>query len=455
MQMTLLASCDPVRNPSAHSCCYAPDGLHAVGLRPKPRVKTSFLERCHLVVLLSILPCTVVWWPVYKSSTSGNLTLQDCAFLALWITSGSLFLGSKTDSPALARRSAAVCIFAVLAGCCSALSSVAFGRTEKLVIDLLHFMKQFGLPSIIPLSICLAARFRIRRLLMVCALLSTTFNVGIQLTGYQDRLPLFTHFYDLSAGQIFRPTGALSNPNDYSYICVAGLALAIASWIGAKGSSTLTRILCGAAISASLYGIVVAGSRSALAGLFCGAVYYMVRRRFSVAARVALVAASILVVTAGWQLSEVFRERLDAVLTQRSQEMNVESRIEAQAIAFRTWTAWPLGVGFSNMPEATTPYANGAEWVTAVQGSDSIYVNILLGAGIGGLAFLLLCFAGCWKLATSVPLGPRNGVLRSAIVSQLFCGLATMAPATIFVAPFFFTLVGLAALPERSRVAPR
>ncbi|HLK67175.1 MAG TPA: O-antigen ligase family protein [Bryobacteraceae bacterium] len=411
--------------------------------------KGRILEGLHVVTLLSVLPCTVLWWPVYSSATFGNLTLLDCVLLALWITTLALFFSSHTRFPSLVRRCASVCAFAVLIGCCSAVSTVVFGRTAYLVDDLLRFMKVFGLPSIIPLSICLMPRYPIHRLLTVSALLATTFNIGVQFTDYQDKLPLFSHFSGLSAGQSFRPTGAISNPNDYAYISIAGLAFAMAWWTYARRSSVLSRLLCFGAIAATSFAIVTSGSRSAMAGLLCGAIYYMSKRGFSVAAKIGLATALVFIVVAGWQLSEVFRERMDAAITQRSQEMNVVSRAEAQAISLKTWIEWPLGVGFSNMPEATTPNANGATWVTAVQGSDSIYVNFLLGAGIQGFAFLLLCFAGCWKLATMAPLGPRTGVFRSAILCLMFCGFATIAPATIFVAPFFFTLVGFAALPER------
>lgn len=431
------------------------NGPHRSGAYQSSAARVSLLERFHVVVLLFVLPCTVFWWPVYSSATSGNLTLLDCTLLALWVTSLALFLGSHTQLPSMARRCASVCVFAILIGCCSALSTVVFGQTANLVGDLLRFMKVFGLPSIIPLSICLTPEVPIHRLLTGSALLSTSFNIGVQFTDYQDKLPLFTHFTDLSAGQAFRPTGAISNPNDYAYISIAGLAFAMAWWLSAKGSSTLPRLLCVAAMVASLYGIVTSGSRSAIAGLLCGAMYYTVKRGFSTAAKVGLVGLLVLIVSVGWQLSEVFRERMDAAITQGAQEMNVISRLEAQTIALRAWIAWPLGVGFSNMPEATTPYASGAQWVAAVQGSDNIYVDVLLGAGINGLAFLLLCFAGCWKLATSAPLGPRTGVFRSAIVCFFCCGFATMAPATVFVAPFFFTLVGLAALPEGPSRASR
>lgn len=440
----------PVRRPWPSA---GPELLRAIlpqSLRKNTdRVKTSFLERLHAVVLLLVLPCTVFWLPLHSDEALGTLTLLDCTLLALWATSLALFFGSHTEHPLLARRCAAVCIFGLLVGCCYAVATVVFGQTVNLNRDLLRFMKIFGFPSIIPLSVCLASRVRrIHAILTGSALVSIVFNAGIALTGYQDQLPLFSRFSDLSGVQSFRPTGAVSNPNDYAYISIAGLAVALASWCSVKTSRKLVRGFCSLAIVAALYGIVTSGSRSAMVGLLCGALYYTMRQNSSIAARVGLAGAVIVFVASGWQLSEVFRERLDTALTQKTEELNFAGRLEAQTIALRSWVSWPLGVGASNMPDATAPYAGNAQWVVSVQGSDSIYVDTLLGAGIAGLAFLLLCLGSCWKLAASSVETSRTGVLRAGILSMLCIGFASVAPATSFVAPFFFVIVGLAALPE-------
>ena len=109
-------------------------------------------------------------------------------------------------------------------------------------------------------------------------------------------------------------------------------------------------------------------------------------------------------------------------------------------------------------PEAGTVPATGlrragsgdAEAVVAVTGSDNIYVDFLLGSGIEGLAFLLLCFGTCWRLTTTLSVTSATIVYRSAVVFTLSAGLATIAPASTFVAPFFFALVGVAAIPRES-----
>src|ERR1039458_1527074 len=440
--------------PNGVPCLSAPVSPRPSDLRVRARLnysrpsRSSAFEKFHVAVLLSVFPCAVFWCPVYTSGALGNVTLLDCALMALWATSLALFLGTRTQLPYLARRCSIVCLSAVLIGCCYAIAATVFGRTENMVSDVLRFMKIFGFPSIIPLSICLASKARIHRLLTGAALVSLIFNIGVSFTGYQDKLPLFNHFSELTAGQEFRPTGAVSNPNDYGYMSVASLAFAAAWWCSTKIAPAFHRLLCFGAIVTSLYGIASSGSRSAMVGLFCGGVYFVTTQHISIAKKIGFVGVFVGFVMSAWQLSAVFQERMDTAITQRSQELNFVGRLEAQAISVRTWVAWPLGVGSSNMPEATTPYATGSQLVGAVRGSDSIYVDMLVGAGIDGLALLLICLGSCWRLSSRSTLGPRTGVFRAAIVSMFFFGFATLAPATSFVAPFFFAIVGLAALPE-------
>lgn len=444
------------QRPFVYFALQPPGLLNRSAVRHCGLVRSSILERFHAAVLLSVLPLTVFWLPLFDSDTLGTLTLLDCALIMLWVTTLALFLGTRTQVPSLGRHCAGVCVLAVLIGGGYAIGTTVFGQTSNLGRDLLRFMKIFGFPSIIPLSVCLASRVRrIYQMLIGSALFSIGFNVGIPFTSYQDKLPLFSRFSDLSAVQVYRPTGAVSNPNDYAYISIAGLLFALA-WLGSRRPTRLARIVCFMAVVASLYGIVTSGSRSAMVGIFCGAIYYVTSRPDSIATKVRFGSAVLLFVACGWQLSGVFRERMDMALTQRGQEPNFAGRLEAQTISLRTWTAWPLGVGSSNMAEATAPYAIGSQGIGAVEGSDSIYVDILLGAGIGGLACLLLCFGSCWKLASTASLGrSRSGMLRAGMLSMFCIGFASLAPATSFVAPFFFTIVGLAALPEEPLKASR
>jgi hypothetical protein len=292
------------------------------------------------------------------------------------------------------------------------------------------------------------------RLVAASALVSTTFNVAVQLTGYQDRLPLFSEFTNLVVDQTFRPTGAVSNPNDYGYISILGLAFGVAMYFTTR-FAPISRLLYSTAIVASLYGVVTSGSRSAIVGVFGGAMYFIAKRGVSIPKKFGLVSLMVLVLVVGWKGSSVFQQRMDSAITQKLGEANVAGRTEAQSIALRTSLAWPMGVGFSNMFAATSPYVGDAQLVVAVQGSDNIYVDFLLGAGVFGLASLLLCFRACWGLARTATLTPKRVVLQAAIVCILITGLGSISPASMFVAPFFFALVGVAALPETPEIVRR
>src|ERR1035441_10926993 len=61
-----LARCPSVR-PS--------DWPRHVGARHNSAAKIGLLEGFHVLVLLCVFPCTVFWWPVYRSNVYGNLVL--------------------------------------------------------------------------------------------------------------------------------------------------------------------------------------------------------------------------------------------------------------------------------------------------------------------------------------------------------------------------------------------
>ena len=348
------------------------------------------------------------------------------------------------------RRSFKICVFALLAAGSSLFGSMAYGNTSKMTVDLLRLMKEFGFASIIPLGLVLAPKRNIYQLVTLSILLSTSFNVAIQFTGYQDLLPIFVQFADLGYTQRFRPTGAVSNPNDFAYISAMGLAFAVASWMTARGTRLSSRAVPLVGMLLCLYGIVTSGSRSAIVGVLFGGMFYLARAKNTFETKLWLSVIVALALIIGWNASPVFQRRMDLALTDRLQEPSLGGRIEAQLIAVRTWYESPLGVGVSNMPEATRPYSGDAEAVVAVTGSDNIYVDFLLGSGIEGLAFLLLCFGTCWRLTTTLSVTSATIVYRSAVVFTLSAGLATIAPASTFVAPFFFALVGVAAIPRES-----
>lgn len=408
------------------------------------RAGVSLLRLIHVLVVLLVPPCTVVWYPLLRSSAFGNLALLDLVLATLWVTSLSLLLRRHWKTQRI-RQCAAICVFALLTICASSLASLIFGNPQDLVGDFLRHMKGWGLASIIPLGMSLIPSARAHRLIAAVALLSTTFNVVIQFTAYQRDLPLFDEYSELKDVQDSRPTGAVSNPNDFAYISTMGFGFAAVLFFSRRRQTLLRAAVCLIGCALSVYGLLSSGSRSALIGTAAGAIYYITRRRIKASRKMALIGFSIMAVAIGWGQSSTFQERMSSAATDRLGELSFAGRNEAQTIALRTWLVWPLGVGYQNMASATEPYSGNAEFVSSVQGSDSIYVDTLLSSGIEGMACLLLCFGICWKVATAGPGAPGATILQAAILAMFICGFASVTPASSFVAPFFFSLVGLAA----------
>lgn len=449
MEISTISSEDRVL-PVAHQRDFQPPvQRRPIGARPR----SSLLEHVHTVVLFAVLPCTVFWFPVLSSEVLGNMILSDTVLLLLWLTTLSILV-RRTNLSVRIRRCVKLCVFAVLAGFCSAIGSLLFGQTANLASDVLRHMKVWGLPSIIPLGISLSSGARIGRLIAISAIVGATFNVAVEFTHSQEKLPLFTELSDLSSSVAYRiddpnsrATGSVSNPNDFAYVCIIGLGFVGSLYFTAKRSAILLRLACLPFVAGLLYGLVASGSRSAIVGALGGAAYYVTKGKIGTLKKATLFAVLAVALVFGWRESSIFQERMSAAVIQGSEEANFAGRAAAQAIALRTWLAWPLGVGAANRRGATASYVSQSTTVAVVETSDSIYIDSLLTSGLEGFALLCLCLGTCWKLATDVPLTSRTAVIRATILAVFICGFASVAPATSFVAPFFFALAGVSAIP--------
>jgi hypothetical protein len=96
------------------------------------------------------------------------------------------------------------------------------------------------------------------------------------------------------------------------------------------------------------------------------------------------------------------------------------------------------------MPTATSEFSQNAQSFTAVTGSDSMYFDFLVATGAPGFLCVILCFRNCWRLADFRRLPVEATYLRAGMVAAFVFGIASFAPASVFVAPFFFTVAGLA-----------
>jgi O-antigen ligase len=186
-----------------------------------------------------------------------------------------------------------------------------------------------------------------------------------------------------------------------------------------------------------------------MAAALVAAAYLLSQSHFNFKSRVNFVVVLITAMLIGWHFSEVYQDRMSLALEQKTKEPNVLGRVEAQGVAFETWLRHPFGVGFSNLPTATREFSKSAQSFTEVAGSDSIYFDFLLATGAPGLLCVILCFRSCWKLADLRRVPDSAVYLKAGMVAAFVFGTAAIAPATYCVAPFFFTVAGLAACLRR------
>jgi O-antigen ligase len=125
-------------------------------------------------------------------------------------------------------------------------------------------------------------------------------------------------------------------------------------------------------------------------------------------------------------------------------EDNVEYRLRAQAIGVDAALAHPFGVGFDGMRRATA----GAR--LRVTTTDSVYVDTLLAAGFLGLfAYLVLIWLAWLEIGRSRHVTPSAlSILRAGLAAFVLFGLSSVVPLSVFLAPLFFSMIGVAEYPN-------
>jgi O-antigen ligase len=399
-----------------------------------------------LLTVLGLLavPSSLFWLPIFRFQELGNVVLGDAVGMLLIATTlGTFIFARRTPQD---RQLFWIFGYAVLIGIAAEVGASTFRESDSLFIqEFSVHMKRFGLAAILPL----AMRYSQQQLLLRAgAFVLLGCDLGMTITSMfpdvREMLPIAETFDE--AAMLGRATGIVSNPNDLAYIsilCAVSVALATTAFRNravAYALLTLTAL-------ASLINLVLSASRSGLLGLAAGFLYFVFRSRTSLLRRTLLLKVLIGVLVAGWIYNELFQERLFAVYVERQNESNFSARLEAQSIAIQAALRHPLGVGFSNFTKATADLIGSASF-SYLTGSDSIYCDTLLAAGLAGLACLIICFLRCWRLGDR--LGPSRGnvaaLYRSGLTAVFVFGLATASPASVFVSATFFYLIGTAAI---------
>jgi len=435
-------------------------GRGSTGLLPLRSVSTfaigrsvlaSFAEALHRLLLTLVLPFTVLWIPLVRNPGLGTLTILDCVLLLIWGTT-LLYLGTQPRRCSSQNQAIRIAVYAFAPALFGCLGAVLFDSQSRLTPEILQHAKRFGLPGIIPLAMLMSPAKMVPRIRVV-AIASLLTMVLIPFTPLTDLLPVNDVKTDLSGGKgDLRGRGSLSNPNDFGYVGLLGAVIGLSHAAGVPGKRFRRRLWATTAVFVGLVALVTSASRSAMAAAVAAVVYLVSYSQSSLAKKLRVLVIFITAILIGWQFSSIYRDRMAMTTEQTILEPSTFARIEAQSVAFRAWLHHPLGVGFGNMPAATSEFSENAQSFTAVAGSDSIYFDFLLATGALGFLCLIRCFQNCWRLAGFRRLSVQATYLKAGMVAAFVFGIATVAPASVFVAPFFFTIAGLAGCLRRDHV---
>jgi hypothetical protein len=401
---------------------------------PKP-ARSGFLAWMGRGLLLAVIPLSVVWVPVVRLPGLGNVSASDSVLLALWVVTGAaLVMGGWF---VIGHRPVLLILLALAIGTLAAFGAeFAAVGPGKARLEFMHFMKKFGLASILPLATTL---FRAPGMGAWTRLLSTLAIAGIAVFTIFPELQYVLprpEGWDADALQ-GRATGALTNPNDLAYAAVALAALHAALVPGTAGVTS--RLLQLATVGGAAMCVITSGSRSGVLGAAAALLFLLVSRRVSLGKKFAAAAACALAIGVGLWSSTVFQDRLASAYRHGLTERNVYSRLEAQGLALRASLSHPLGVGYTGFARASAEERAEFTLVT----SDSVYLDTLLASGFLGLLCLLALFATAWRHLGSARTANDSGarVLRAGMLAFLVFGAATVVPVSVFLSPLFFYVV--------------
>jgi O-antigen ligase len=391
-------------------------------------------------LLLATVPLCLVWFPIGTIPGAGNVTASDAALATLWIL--SLWSLATSGLSRVPFRPAAMPLLAILVGLFAAVGSEinAEGRGS---FEFFLFLKRFGLAAVLPLA---ATLFRSRemgpRLRFITLASLAALAIFALVPSLQVILPRPPEFDASDAGP--RATGLLTNPNDLAYTAVA-LAVLNGAFFPRR-PRLLDKLLAAAALVACGACLVLAASRSGLLGGAAALTVVCLSRRVAAGTRLVLILSSALVLVVGLSTGGAFEERVVRVYRQGSEDTNVSSRLLAQRLALVAASRHPLGVGFTGYVEATSEMAGSYTPL----GSDSVYFDTLLGAGVLGLlALLSLFFTAVRHVVRTAPEeGSRRTILLAGLLAFAVFGTASIIPISVATSPLYFSLIASACYPD-------
>ena len=414
-----------------------------------PTLLASGLTLFAQSLVLAVVPASILWWPIYEQRGTGTLTIADFVMACLWLLAVPPYL-LATSATADQRRAFLIHLTAMAPGVLAALSSVFWIGSDNISSEIFMHMKRFGLASAIPLAMTMCGSRQVldwsQRVIWGCIALLTLSTLVPEIA---DAMPVRTRIEDI-AGLGKRAIGLITNPNDLAYLMVCGAVVLLAIQLAQRRMTTPQLLWVAAGTAAAGFSLVGTGSRSGVLGAAAAAAFYVLKGAGKTRQKICLLLALSAAAVCAVQFSEVFQERMQSVYAEGTGEINISSRFDAQEMAVRAAFLNPLGVGYGNFAMVTKQLSRG-KFVSEVDGSDSAYVDTLLGAGFLGLASLLTCFALCYRYVspTCPPERRPLTVLQCGAIAMFVFGLATVSPIAVFVSPMFFFMIGVAGLIRR------
>jgi hypothetical protein len=422
-------------------------------------MKLSFPNAVHGLLLIIVLPISVIYLPVYTMSNAGTLTLLDSILGLLWVTTMVRVARSRKLSHQQ-RLGAWLCLAAMLPALFAPFSAFSFRASSPLLAEGLTHIKRFGGPSIVTLALLMCGE-RLKRKVAKAAVVAALIMFILPLTPLSALLikPMSLsadadsqYTSDNLFESVGRNSGTIFNPNDFGEIGVLVPFMAIAGINGRR--AWLWRVV---SIPTAAMIVFTSASRAAMVALICGTLYVLMRSQGSLVKRTLIAASIVIVILAGLLLFPSYKTRMQQAADHSSGDDNAAARVDAQIMAVSAWRHNPLGVGFLNFPAATAPYRDESMFgiVAAVDTSDSIYCDYLLGTGLPGLLAIILCFWLGLRIVREHAVCSGDVCLRAGILAAAIAAMAALSPASVFTAPFFFALIGICPGPTTSAVPQR
>jgi len=403
------------------------------------------------VLLLLLVPASVIWWPLTTVPGLGTVTVSDALLLGLWAVT-ALSVGPLVRHGWRTRTAFAIALLPLAVGALGGLAAwLSSGRFSEATLELSLHLKKYGLAAILPLTFAVLPLRRfapLARIVIPCTLIAN--SLSALFPALADRLPLAARMQaDDVAYEEGRSVGLGSNPNDFAYLSI-GLAVLFLS-LAPRRRGPLFHAVAAVVLAAGAFNVVVSASRSGIVAAAVAVLYALLRGRGPRGPRVAAAAALVVAAAIGLRNSDAFAERTVRFFRQGIAESNFSGRLAAQRSAVATAIEHPLGVGSRHTDRPMRRHLHG--YGSYLGTTDSLYFDTLLASGFLGLAGLLAMLRRGWMLIGACADDRRRALLQAGFLAFLTAGLASVSPASFFVAPTFFLVMAVSSL-ERPAPEP-